>query len=132
MIRKIELGIGLAGLAIGLAAWLFPMSVSHVSGEDVTIQPSQKEPFYKSLMPTPTLLISGTGARVAIMVGPNDAEFEGGEVSETGAESTIYLKKGQKINLNLTGTGASVFVQAGLMPYINIKNTATGGSIREL
>lgn len=132
MVRKLEIGIGLAGLAIGLAAWLFPVSASYLSSDDLANPSNQKEPFYKSLIPVPTLLVSGTGARVEIMIGPNDSEFAGGEVSKSVAESTIYLKRGQKINLNLTGTGAAVFVQSELMPYMNVRNTATGGSIREL
>lgn len=132
MVRKLEIGIGLAGLAIGLAAWLFPVSASYQSSDDVANPSNQKEPFYKSLAPVPRLLVSGSGARVDIMVGPDDAEFAGGGVSKSGAESIIYLKRGQKIDLDLTGTGATVFVQSELMPYMNVKNTATGGSIREL
>ncbi|MGH1378983.1 MAG: hypothetical protein ACRBB3_09205 [Alphaproteobacteria bacterium] len=132
MTRKLEIGIGVTGVVIALAAWLLPMPPSYISGNTVSELSIQREPFYQSLFPRPTLLVSGTGVRVRILMGPNDTEFSGGEISTTGSESTVYIKRGQKINLNLTGTGTRVFVQSGLMPYINVKNTATGGSVHEL
>ena len=80
----------------------------------------------------PTLLVSGSGAEVKILLGPDDAPFSGGQVSSLNAESTFYISRGQKINLKLTGTGAKVWVQSELMPYINVTNTAVGGKVREL
>lgn len=125
--KKIEIGIALAGVVISLAAWLFPISSLYTSSSNVV-----GEPFYKVFFPSPTLLVSGTGARVKILKGSDDSGFSGGEVSKTGAESTVYIRYGQKINLELTGTGAEVLVQSGLMQYIKINNTATGGTIHEL
>ncbi|WP_421854439.1 hypothetical protein [Marinomonas sp.] len=80
----------------------------------------------------PTLLVSGTGAKVKILIGPDDAPFSGGKVTSSNTEGTIYVSRGQKINLKLTGTGAKVWVQSELMPYINVTNTALGGKVREL
>lgn len=80
----------------------------------------------------PTLFVSGVNAEVKILIGPDDAPFSGGQVSSANAESTIYVSRGQKINLKLTGSGAKVWVQSELMPYINVNNSASGGSVREL
>tara|TARA_R110001606_G_C15372887_1_gene649722 strand:- start:1920 stop:2474 length:555 start_codon:yes stop_codon:yes gene_type:complete len=80
----------------------------------------------------PTLFVSGANAKVKILIGPDDIIFSGGQVSSINAESTFYISRGQKINLKLTGTGAKVWVQSELMPYINVTNTAVGGKVREL
>lgn len=132
MSRKLEIGIALAGVVIGAVAWLFPMTSMKISGDTETEPTTHSGPFYKALLPDPTLLVSGTGARVTILIGPDNVDFSGGKVSKTGTENTFYIKRGQKINLEITGTGARVFVQSGLLPYININNTATGGSIYEI
>ena len=80
----------------------------------------------------PTLFVSGANAEVKILIGPDDAPFSGGQVSSANAESTIYVSRGQKINLKLTGSNAKVWVQSELMPYINVANLASGGKIGEL
>lgn len=80
----------------------------------------------------PTLFVSGANAEVKILIGPDDAPFSGGQVSSANAESKIYVSRGQKINLKLTGANAKVWVQSELMPYINVTNLASGGKIREL
>lgn len=126
MARKLEISISLAVLLIAILAWRFPVSTS-ASNEQATF----KEPFYKSLLPAPSLTVSGTGAKVQILSNIN-ATFTGGEVSETGSKSTIYIKPKQKIKLILSGTGAKVFIQDSLMPFVTIKNTATGGSVHAI
>tara|TARA_R110001606_G_scaffold398655_1_gene578236 strand:- start:1296 stop:1697 length:402 start_codon:yes stop_codon:yes gene_type:complete len=116
-------------IIVALAAWLFP-TVS--SSNAVNTVSRNVIPFYQSFLSTPELLVSGTGAEVKILIGPDDAPFSGGQISSTNTESTIYISRGQKVNLKLTGTGAKVWVQSELMPYINITNTAVGGKVREL
>ncbi|QUX91617.1 hypothetical protein CYL31_09425 [Marinomonas sp. A3A] len=93
---------------------------------------SHTEALPEKMNNTPTLFVSGANAEVKILIGPDDAPFSGGQVSSANAESTIYVSRGQKINLKLTGSNANVWVQSELMPYINVNNSASGGSVREL
>lgn len=126
MARKLEISIALVALLIAILAWRFPVSTS-TNNE----QPTLKEPFYKSLLLTPSLTVSGTGAKVQILSNVN-ATFSGGEVSETGSKSTIYIKPKQRIKLILSGTGAKVFIQASLMPFVTVKNTAIGCGVHAI
>ncbi|UTW01254.1 hypothetical protein KDW99_09050 [Marinomonas rhizomae] len=129
MIKKKEFWFWFTSIIVALGTWLFPMASS---SSVVDTASSNLTSFYQSLLPNPELLVSGTGAEVKILIGPDDAPFSGAQVSSTNAESTIYISRGQKINLKLTGTGAKVWVQSELMPYINVNNSASGGKIREL
>ncbi|WP_369921827.1 hypothetical protein AB8E32_06140 [Marinomonas polaris] len=120
--------------------------VNNVSNSSVDIINTPIQPFFPTseliqshsealpaqMNNVPTLLVSGTSAEVKILIGPDDAPFLGAQVSSTNAESTIYISRGQKINLKLTGAGAKVWVQPELMPYINVNNSAVGGKVREL
>lgn len=93
---------------------------------------SHTEALLAQMNNAPTLFVSGANAEVKILIGPDDAPFSGGQVSSANAESKIYVSRGQKINLKLTGANAKVWVQSELMPYINVTNLASGGKIREL
>ena len=129
VIKKKEFWFWFTSIIVALGTWLFPMASS---SSVVDTASSNLTSFYQSLLPNPELLVSGTGAEVRILIGPDDAPFLGAQVSSTNAESTIYISRGQKINLKLTGTGAKVLVQSELMPYINVNNSAVGGKVREL
>ena len=125
MTNKLTISISLAGVLVGLAAWLFPLPPSPNALNNVVVNSSLASA-------TPTILVSGTGAQLKILKGSNDTEFYGANITQTSADSTVYIRPGQKIVLELTGTGAKVLVQSGLMQYIKIHNSATGGSIHEL
>lgn len=129
VIKKKEFWFWFTSIIVALGTWLFPMASS---SNVVNTASSNLTSFYQSLLPNPELLVSGTGARVTILLGPDDAPFSGGQVSSTNTESKIYVSRGQKISLKLTGTGAKVWVQSELMPYINVTNSAVGGKVREL
>ena len=128
VIKKKEFWFWFTSIIVALGTWLFPMASS---SSVVDTASGNLTSFYQSLLPNPELLVSGTGAEVKILIGSDDAPFLGGEVISTNAESTIYISRGQKINLKLTGTGAKVWVRSELMPYINVTNTASGGKVRE-
>jgi hypothetical protein len=129
VIKKKEFWFWFTSIIVALGTWLFPMASS---SSVVNTASSNLTSLYQSLLPNPELLVSGTGARVTILLGLDNAPFSGGQVSSTNTESKIYVSRGQKINLKLTGTGAKVWVQPELMPYINVTNSAVGGKVREL
>lgn len=79
-----------------------------------------------------TLFISGVGAKVEIKKGPQGVRYAGGEVAATNSEGVVYLPLGQPLVLSISGTGAEVRVQAELMPYIQVKNIATGAHVIEM
>lgn len=132
MAKKLEIGIGLVSVVVALAAWLFPVSSLKEKSNALAEDRDYKKNFDNNLLSAPSLIVSGTGAQVKILVGPDDISFTGGEVSKTGAVQTIYIKSDQKIDLKITGTGAKVFIQSSLIPYIRVSATATGGVIYEL
>lgn len=129
MSRKVEIAIAFATLLVALGAWLFPTPTFQPGGGPNPV--AAGESWYKKLMPAKTLYVTGAGVRVEVLKGESGAEFRGGEVSEAGGESKIYVPLGQRLSLDISGTGALVVVESELMPYIQVSNHGTGAAVIE-
>ncbi len=126
--EKLTLTVAVASIAVSIIIWQFPKAgASNVSSESIAVV----SPFIDRVAPEATLIISGTGAKVEIKKTAAGIRYNGGEVSETAANSVVYLQIGQPLVINLSGTGAQASIDSELMPYITINNSSTGGKIIE-
>ena len=119
----------LVGLVAAFGAWWFPVSASQPLGSEV--KATGLTSWLAGLRPIPVLRVSGINADVEIHKGPAGAEFRGGEIGTTNTDSVVYLPFGQRIKLEVSGTNADVRVNAELMPYVQVINTAAGANIEE-
>lgn len=126
--EKLTLSVAVVGIAVTIIIWQFPKAGAYSPlPEGVSPTPSLMD----RVRPDAVLTISGTGAQVQIKKTTAGKRYNGGEVSETSANSIIYIQIGQPLVINLSGTGAQASIDSDLMPYMTINNSATGGKVIE-
>lgn len=75
------------------------------------------------------LIISAVGSDIVIRKGKTSFPYLGGEISAINTEQTIYLPKGQLLQVKLTGTGANLSIERSIAEQVNVINSGTGANI---
>ena len=78
------------------------------------------------------LSISGTGVSIKIKKANSGTPYDGGNISGVAGSKIIYLPKGQKLSVDVTGTGVSITVESEIIEFVNISDSGTGTNIREI
>jgi hypothetical protein len=75
------------------------------------------------------LIISGTGAEVAIKEGDPSLPYAGGVISSTGADQVVFIPKGQPLVVTLSGTGAELSIAGSISKQVTVNNSGTGANV---
>ncbi len=78
---------------------------------------------------TVRLVISATGADIQILEGDPNFPYQGGVVSSTSAEQTIYLPRGQRLSVDLSGTGAKLAIDRSVARQVSVNNSGVGADV---
>ncbi|RUM91964.1 MAG: hypothetical protein DSZ27_04805 [Thiomicrospira sp.] len=79
-----------------------------------------------------TILILGSGTKLTIKKGSKSIPLSGGTLSSSGTEQTLYLPLGQRLNLNIFGSGADIGIEKEVMQFITVTSNASGTNVFEL
>lgn len=132
-LEVITIILTMVGILVAIGAWLYPVSQGAPS-RDAGVRRNVLSGFdqlKEAALPTAVLSVTATGARVELRLGDDGRRYAGGYISETGGESVVYLPVGQRLNVEISGTGSIVAVQSELMPYLQMRNTGTGNKVIE-
>jgi len=79
-----------------------------------------------------TIFILGSGTKLTIKKGSKSTPLNGGAFSSSGTEQTLYLPLGQKLNLNIFGSGSDIGIEKEVMQFITVTSNASGTNVFEL
>lgn len=79
-----------------------------------------------------TILILGSNTEIRIKKGSPNIPLSGGTFSSSGIKQTLYLPIGQKLQINVFGSGANIGIEGSIAPFININSNASGTYVHEL